>query len=227
LVGSGEYTYAMKSFEEGLLDGRPPRWVQIPTAATPDGAETLDKWVEMGVMQARRLGVTAVPLRVETREQADDPAIAEQVRDAGLIYLSGGSPQFLADTLRDTLLSREIVAAWRAGASLAGCSAGAIALTDWVPDLRNAGVPPHRGLGVVPHLRVIPHFDRIVQWLPDLPERYVTDLPPEDSVVGIDEDTAMVGGPNNWLVQGTGSVWLISASGREEVPTGSVFVTGA
>ena len=71
---------------------------------------------------------------VKNREQADDETIAAQVAGAGLIYLSGGDPQVLAATLRDTALWRAIVAAWQNGAALAGCSAGAMALGDRVPE---------------------------------------------------------------------------------------------
>ncbi|MDQ6874448.1 MAG: Type 1 glutamine amidotransferase-like domain-containing protein [Actinomycetota bacterium] len=225
LVGSGEYLPAMLDVEAGLLAGRPPRYVQIPTAAAPEGPGVTRRWVKLGIEQAGRLGVTAVPLLVETREQAEDPAIAEQVRGAGLIYLSGGDPPFLADTLRDTLLWRAIHAQWQAGAALAGCSAGAIALTDWVPDIRRRDAPGRRGLAVVAHLRVLPHFDRLVRWMPDLPERYLLDLPPGAQVVGIDEDTALVGGPADWTVQGRQSAWLITAAGRREFAAGAAITT--
>lgn len=226
LVGSGEYLPQMAEVERGLLTHRPPRYVQIPTAAAPEGPASVDRWVALGRQQARRLGVTAVPLLVETREDAERPEIADQVRGAGLIYLSGGDPPYLADCLRDTLLWRTIEAAWRAGAALAGCSAGAIALTDWVPDIRRREAPGRRGLGAVPHLRVIPHFDRLTEWLPDLPERYLLDLPAGTTVVGIDEDTALVGGPQEWVVQGRQSVWVITGAGRDSYSVGSVLVTG-
>jgi len=227
LVGSGEYLPVMAEVEAGLLAGRAPIFVQIPTAAAPEGSTSLDRWTALGVAQAARLGVTPVPLRVESREHAEDPAVAEQVRGAGLIYLSGGNPPFLADTLRGTLLWQAIRAAWQAGAALAGCSAGAIALTDWVPDIRRPETPGRHGLAAVPHLRVIPHFDRLTGWMPDLPERYLLDLPPATGVVGIDEDTALVGGPEEWTVQGRQSAWVITAAGREEHPGGSVLFTGA
>jgi cyanophycinase len=58
------------------------------------------------------------------RDQADDPAIAAQIEGAGLIYLSGGSPAVLADTLRDTRLWSAIVEAWQSGAALAAVAPG-------------------------------------------------------------------------------------------------------
>ena len=96
LVGSGEYLPVMLDIERGLLAGRPPKYIQIPTAAAPEGPAVMAKWTRLGAEQAERLGVDAVPLPIADRAGADDPVIAEQVRGAGLVYMSGGSPAFLA-----------------------------------------------------------------------------------------------------------------------------------
>ncbi len=221
LVGSGEYLPVMLDVERVLLDGQPPRYVQLPTAAGREGKARLSYWVELGRAQAERLGVEAVPLVVTDRAQADDPAIVSQVDGAGLIYLSGGSPAYLADTLRDTALWRAIVAAWEGGAALAGCSAGAMAMADQVPDLRNPSGGSRRGLGLLPHIRVLPHFDKMVGWIPDLLTRPFFRTAEGVSVVGIDEDTAIVGGPNDFTVHGRQSAWLLSAGRRQEFSAGS------
>jgi hypothetical protein len=48
--------------------------------------------------------------------------------------------------------------------------------------------------------------------------------------VGVDEDTALVGGwredPDEWEVVGRQSVWVLSPDGREEHPAGSVLRLG-
>ena len=223
LVGSGEYLPVMLDVERQLIDGRPARYVQLPTAAGREGPARLDYWVRLGRAQAERLGVEAVPLVVIEREQAEDPSVVAQVEGAGLIYLSGGSPAFLADTLRDTALWRAIVAAWEGGAALAGCSAGAMAMADHVPELRhprNGGQP---GFGLLPHIRVLPHFDRMVGWIPDLLTRPFFRAADGISVVGVDEDTALVGGPNDFTVHGRQSAWLLSAGKRQEFKAGSTL----
>jgi Cyanophycinase and related exopeptidases len=219
LVGSGEYTPAMLEVEAGLLAGRPPRYVQIPTAASAEGPERLNYWVDLGRAQAERLGVEAVPLVVRTREEAADPAIVAQVAGAGLIYLSGGSPALLARVLRDTPLWRAIVAEWQAGAALAGCSAGAMAMAAHVPELRQPDRPGEPGLGLLPHIRVLPHFDRMPDWVPGVLDHpyYRTH---DAYVVGIDEDTALVGGPETFTVAGRQSVWLLRDGRRQEVKVG-------
>ena len=226
LVGSGEYLPQMASVEAGLLAGRPPRYVQLATAAVPDGPAVVQRWHRLGMAQAARLGVEGVVLAVSDRSDADDPALAAQVAGAGLVYLSGGHPGYLADTLRGSAMWAAIVAAWQAGAAVAGCSAGAMALTSWVPALRG----PRQGggtegLGLLPHLRVIPHFDAFSRRSPDFVDRF---LSPDDgavTVVGVDEETALVGGPVSWEVEGRQSAWLLIGGERKQFPPGTTVIT--
>lgn len=219
LVGSGEYTPAMLEVEAGLIAGRAPRYVQIPTAASAEGEQRLSYWVELGKEQAARLGVEAVPLVVRTREEAADPAIVAQVAGAGLIYLSGGSPTLLARVLRDTPLWSAIVAEWQAGAALAGCSAGAMAMADQVFEPRHPRRATEPGLGLLPHIRVLPHFDRMLGWIPDVLTRPFFQNT-KAHVVGIDEDTAIIGGPETFTVAGRQSAWLLSDGKRRRFAPG-------
>lgn len=226
LVGSGEYTPAMLEVEAGLIAGRAPRYVQIPTAASAEGEKRLAYWVELGQAQAARLGVEAVPLVVRTREEAADPAIVSQIAGAGLIYLSGGNPTLLARVLRDTPLWSAIVAEWRGGAALAGCSAGAMAMAAQVPELRHPRRPGEPGLALLPQVRVLPHFDRMLGWMPDVLTRpfFRAD---GVHVVGIDEDTAIVGGTETFTVQGRQSAWLLSDGKRREFTPGDQLTLSA
>jgi cyanophycinase len=223
LVGSGEYLPSMLDVERGLIEGRPPRYVQIPTAASSEGAKRIAYWVDLGRAQAERLGVESVPLVVMNREQADDPEVVAQVAGAGLIYLSGGSPALLADTLRDTALWRAIVAAWEGGAALAGCSAGAMAMASWVPDLRHPRGDGRPGLGLLPKLQVLPHFDKMLGRVPDLLTKPF--LPAHDGVtlVGVDEETALVGGPDLFTVRGHQSAWVLGNGKRQQLTVGQTL----
>lgn len=220
LVGSGEYTEAMLPVERNLIDGRPARYVQIPAAASAEGPARLQYWVDLGRTQAARLGVEAVPLVVTNREEAEHPAFVDKVEGAGLIYLSGGSPALLARLLRDTALWRAIVSAWEAGAALAGCSAGAMAFADHVPNLREPASGGEVGLGLLPHIRVVPHFDRMTGWVPDLLSQPFFQAPGGISIVGIDEETALIGGPRDFTVHGRQSVWLLGDGKGQEFTAG-------
>lgn len=221
LVGSGEYLRVMAPMEAALLRGRPPRYVQLATAAVPDGPDVVAKWHRMGRAQAEYLGVEPIILAVATREEANDAAIAAQVAGAGLIYLSGGHPTFLADTLRDTLVWEAIVREWRAGAALAGCSAGAMVMGSWVPSIRHPRGGGTEGLKLVDNLRVIPHFDAFFSKVPDVVTRFMAGGASPSRLLGIDEETALVGGPGHWVVEGRGAVWLLSADEPRRFDAGS------
>ncbi len=225
LVGSGEYLPVMTAVEGLLLAGQPPRYVQLATAAAPEGDASLARWYALGRQQADRLGVEQVVVDVRDRAGADDPELAALVAGAGLIYLSGGNPTYVAQTLRDTSVWAAIRGAWEGGASLAGCSAGAMCLTGWVPSMRNLGAHADPGLGLLPHLRVIPHFDRMLSWVPDILTRALLRTPDGVTVLGIDEDTALVGGPDEWTVHGRQSVWVLGEGSRQEHVPGSRLVT--
>ncbi len=225
LVGSGEYLPVMADVDAALLAGRPARYVQLATAAAPDGPDVVARWQRLGREQAYRLGVEPVVLDVTTREDAFDEHAVSLVAGAGLIYLSGGHPAYLADTLRDTPVWAAIVEAWRTGAALAGCSAGAMAFTSWVPSLRHPRQGATVGLGLLAHLRVIPHFDAFSARVPDIVTRFLTRADDGITLVGIDEETAIVGGPREWVVRGRQNVWRLSAQGRERFGAGDTFTT--
>jgi cyanophycinase-like exopeptidase len=234
LVGSGEYLPVLEFLERALLEGRPPRFVQLATAAAPEGAASLARWHRLGADSARRLGVDQVVVPVDDRASAEDPVNAELVRGAGLIYLSGGNPAYLTETLRGTRVWAAIVDAWRAGAALAGCSAGAMALSAGFPGFRRPW-RPSAGLGLVPVVRVIPHFDRFGARLPDVALRGVGRAQDDALLVGIDEETALVGGLDGWQVEPAGpgnawqvvgrqSAWLLGTGGRTRVSSGESVV---
>ena len=240
LVGSGEYLPVMEPVERRLLLGRPPVYVQLATASAPEGPASVGRWHALGRASAERLGVTQVVVPVVDRISADDPALASLIAGAGLVYLSGGNPPFLATTLLGTRVWAAIEEAWQGGAALAGCSAGAMALTGQVPDIRHPLRDPVPGLGVVPQLSVLPHFDRFAGRLPDLVLTRLSNPPPGVTAVGIDEDTAIVSGLDaadasgpdgagsggRWEVVGRQSAWVLTDQGREEHPAGSVLQIG-
>ena len=225
LVGSGEYLPEMAELEAGLLAGRAPRYDQLATAAVPDGPAVVERWHQLGVAQANRLDVEPVVVPVNDRADANNPEFVRMIAGAGLIYLSGGDPNYLADTLRDTAIWSEIEATWRGGAAIAGCSAGAMALGSWIPSIRHPRKGSTTGLMLLEHVGFLPHFDAFAARVPDLFTRFV--LPDEASITvfGIDEQTALVGGPKEWTVLGRRSVWRLTSSGREEFPVGASVTT--
>ena len=222
LVGSGEYLPVMQEVESWLFGDQPRVYVQLATAAAPEGQNSLDHWHSLGRAAADRLDAEQVVVDVRTREDADDPRWVPLIERAGLIYLSGGNPTFLAETLRGTRAWDAIVATWQGGAGLGGCSAGAMAMGGYVPNFRHPRSGGTSGLGVVPQARVLPHFDRYTRWTPDMALR---PLVVEGSVVlGIDEDTALVAenpasGSREWAwsVRGRQAAYVITREGRHRI----------
>ena len=220
LVGSGEYLPVMHEVESMLLAGRPPRYVQLATAAAPEGEASLRHWHQLGAEAAERLGVEQVIIDVRTRADAEDPEWARRIEGAGLIYLSGGSPSFLAQTLAGTGVWRSISEQWRSGASLAGCSAGAMALAGHVADFRHPRRGGTPGLGVLPGIRVLPHFDRMSKWVPEFAIHAA--FAGEARVIGVDEDTALVGEPSaaehwSFTVMGRQAAWIVAPEQRTRI----------
>jgi cyanophycinase-like exopeptidase len=212
----------MQDLESWLFENRPGRYVQLATAASLEGEESLRKWHSLGAQAAERLGVEQVVIDVRLREDAFDPTHVESIAGAGVIYMSGGNPKHLARTLVGTPVWDAMHAAWRSGSSLAGCSAGAMALCGYVPDIRHPRAGGQDGLGLLPSLRVLPHFDVYAKWIPDLVMRPL--LSQGVTVVGIDEQTSLraeapddPSSPWEFRGVGRGSCWRIDGDRKSRV----------
>jgi cyanophycinase-like exopeptidase len=209
LVGSGEFLPAMLDTDRTLLADRPGRVVHLPTAAGLESPDSIARWSQMAASHYAALGREVVSLPVIDDQSADDPGLAAEFdSEIALIYLSGGNPAYCAKTLRDSAVWDAIFAAWEGGASLAGCSAGAGALTTVAPN--QMGGKTESGLGVVPNLAVIPHYDRARFLMPIFGRVIRNSTPPDAEVIGIEEDTALLGRPGEeWTVHGRQSVVLV------------------
>jgi cyanophycinase-like exopeptidase len=221
LVGSGEYLPAMAAFEGQLLDdavrrGRPRHYLQLATAAGQEGEKSLTFWRELGAAQGERISVPTSFLPVFTREHANDPLLAARVGEAGLLYLSGGNPGYLAQTLVGSLVGNAIMAHVRSGGALAGCSAGAMVLGTTVPAFRFGSRAPAAGFDLLPGVQVIPHFNRLfelaVKGAPDS-TRYL---------LGIENLTALVrwSSVGEWQVVGDGAVHVLRGGPRRQLVAG-------
>ena len=130
LVGSGEFLDVMVPVDDGLLADRPARAVFLPTAAAEEGEGSVSYWVELGRRHFERLGVEPVPLLVLDRTDADSPRACGPSSGCRPRLSLGRQPRLSRrHAARDTLVWAAILEAWRTGTALAGCSAGACALS--------------------------------------------------------------------------------------------------
>lgn len=223
LVGSGEFTDAMTAIDADLLAasgaGASPRVAIVPTASWPDGERVFERWAADGVRHFEALGAVATPVRIRTRADADDEAHVATIGGADLVYLSGGKPDHLAAVFDGTPAWTAVRAVHDRGGVVAGCSAGAMALAGRQFAFRRGKIPfPLRwegSLGIVPGVAVIPHYDAFPE---PIALALVLQAPPDVTVLGIDEGTALVGRDGTWQVRGRGrvTVWR----GRERVRRG-------
>jgi cyanophycinase len=228
LAGSGEYLPIMQGLEQSLLDnaiarGKRNTYIQIPTAAGQESDERLSFWKTLGGEQADRLNTQQIFLPIYTREDAMNVDFANHVKDAGLIYLSGGDPGYLSRTLIDTPIWSAIELAWQSGSSLAGCSAGAMAMGKHVPNFFRPKDEGTEGFGIIDEIRTIPHYNKFFGWIPDSAARKLLTAPAGTTVIGIDESTALVTGLSDdsevsfenksWRVHGQGHVHLLRGEG--------------
>lgn len=223
LVGSGEYLPVMAELESSLIQSGPSlRYVQLATAAGQESRERLRYWERIGQEQADRIGAQQVFLPVFTREDAMRIDFAEKIQGAGLIYLSGGDPHYLAQTLAGTPVWDAIIASWKSGSSLAGCSAGAMAFGPDIPHFRKMKESGEIGFGLLPDIRVIPHYNKFFKWIPDSAAQLFLKAPEGVRIVGIDESTAIV--TNNlkiWKIHGGGYVHLLNGRNAGKYQSGS------
>ena len=223
LVGSGEYLPVMAELESSLIQSGPSlRYVQLATAAGQESSERLRYWERIGKEQADRIGAQQVFLPIFTREDAMRIDYAEEIKGAGLIYLSGGDPHYLAQTLIGTPVWEAIVTSWKSGTSLAGCSAGAMAFGPDIPHFRKMKEAGEIGLGLLPNIRVVPHYNKFFKWIPESAVQLFLKAPEGVRIVGIDESTAIV--TNNlkiWSVYGDGFVHILDGKDAEKYPAWS------
>lgn len=232
LVGSGEYLEASRPVDEHLLSlladrcaGRAARVVCLPTASSLEGERVWNRWARNGVAWFDGLGAETTSVPVIDRISADDPAHAEAVRAADLVYLSGGKPNHLHETLVGTQVWAAIEAMLTDGGILAGCSAGAMVQGERIAGLRSAA--HSEGFGLLRSAIVLPHFDEY----PSMVGTAVKHLVGRGlSVVGIDGGTALVRHRGALRAVGRGSVTIWGPQGHEVfhdegVPDGSIGPT--
>ncbi len=207
LVGSGEYLPPIEPLDRLLLEKLPgpARVVCLPTAAGTEGDERVRYWMDLGVKHFTGLGVeSAVSLPVIDRITASDPALAEWVRNANFVYLSGGKPHYLFLTLENTPVYEAIAGVLKKGGVVAGCSAGAMIFGEDIP-----GSPfPwswQAGFNYLPGTMILPHFD-------ELPRALLAAFAPfagKLTVVGVEGNTALLCTNSGCEVAGAGGVTLI------------------
>lgn len=221
LGGGAEFGGRMAIPDKRAMDlagGLDARLSIIPAAAAPDNNH--ERAGRNGAYWFQNLGATRVAvLSLIDRESADHPEIVTSLKQSKLIYLLGGFPHHLGQSLAGSIGWQAILEAYRAGAVIAGSSAGAMVLCEYYYHPADDNVV--KGLGLVPGVCVVPHHNDFGQrWIGRLEQ-----LIPGVVLAGIDEETGMINDAQDghWQVYGKGQVTLHQGSQVESYGPGTPF----
>jgi cyanophycinase len=215
LVGSGEYLEPMEPVDRYLIDKlkQPPRVVCLPTAAGNEGEERVAYWSNLGIDHFTHLGASVEALPVIDRESANNKQFAAMIAKANFIYLSGGRPTYLYDTIENTLVWKAILSVLEHGGILAGCSAGAMIMGKEFFSFNGT----KSGFNFIPGAAIIPHFNEIPE---ARLERICQQIPASLTIFGIDGYTALIRSGDQYEVAGPGKVTVIRQEERISCTSG-------
>ena len=220
LVGGDEFRRGCEAMDAAILDAtgnRKPKVSIVPTAAA---AQNPAKAASNGVRYFSALGADASAVMALGPADAANPELLAPLEHADVVYLAGGDPAHLLNTLRRSPLLDALRRALARGAVVAGSSAGAMVLGS---RMRYRGWTD--ALGVVDRVTVLPHHERAD------PEAIAAEMaeeaPPGQTVLGIDGMSACFDAGDGWTALGPGAVtvyedgeWRRYAAG-ETVPIGA------
>src|SRR5438874_9249557 len=219
LVGGDEFKPGNEEQDRMLVGAakRGPAFVVPTAAARQDPREAVDH----ATSWFKTLGLALEELPVLKPADANSKELATLARAGGFFYLVGGDPGLVAQVLRDSRVWKAMFEAWLDGASLAGSSAGAMAMCSHT--LIRATWPnrfnrrPSDALGIVPDTAVLPHFDTFGHRWIESARRELPDV----TLLGVDERSAAVWNGGEWRAAGPGVVTLIAKSATASFQSGA------
>ncbi len=189
----------------------------IPTAAAADNNHR--RAGKNGMRWFESLGAKNVFfIDVIDSKTANDRFLAASIRTSRLIYLLGGFPRYLGETLAKSICWQAALDAYVEGAVIAGSSAGAMVLCEHYFDPNEKKIM--QGLNLIPGACVLPHHNNFGQaW-----SKQIARALPNSILIGIDEQTGMVSNTDGeWRVHGAGEVTLYWAGSTVRYGRGERF----
>lgn len=225
LMGSGEFEPWSAEVELAALEGRPASVAILPTASAPEGDAMFDRWARMGLEHYRDMGIEARVVPLKRRQDAEREDVAAAIEGVGMVFLSGGGPRYLADTIDETRFWDALGVALDTGTVFAGCSAGAMVASRRVEARPRLGAAWVAGLGLVPAGSFGAHWDRM-KFIPGM-RGFVMSRSRGGWFAGLDERTAILGDGAEWRVFGLGTVMLRLDGRTRRIRAGETFSTPA
>ena len=251
MLGSGETAPSIRKVYDWLLKKQAAS-PSVSVIETPAGFEPNSHLVAGKIvrffehrLQNYRPRVEVIPARKrDTPFSPDNPDIVAPLLHSDVMFMGPGSPTYAVRQLQDTLAWHTIMARHRLGASLILASATTLAVSSHtvpVYEIYKVGEDLHWHLGLDffglynLSLVFVPHWNNVEGGAElDTSRCYMGQarfsqlmemLPPRQTVVGIDEHTALIFDLANeqCLVMGKGCVTLLSGGNTKEFAAGQTF----
>src|SRR6476661_2658073 len=199
-----------------LAGGRKASLVIVPTASSIQ-----EEAVEVYSGLFHRLGVADVEtVNPGSRLEADDPELVAAIDRATGVFMTGGNQLKLSQYLVGTPLGEAITRAHQRGAVVAGTSAGASIMSQFMISMGEEGVTPRQrygqltaGLGLIDGVIIDQHFAQRSRY-----GRLMSMVAASPNLigVGIDEDTAIeVRDRRVFTVHGSGVAFVLDCRAAE------------
>jgi cyanophycinase-like exopeptidase len=147
---------------------------------------------------------------------ADAPVLVAELAGADIVYLPGGNPTDLLESLHHSAAWKQLLEMADDGVVLAGSSAGAMVFGERMA----FGGGESEALGLVAGVTVLPHFERANA---ERVDQLIRAAPAGMTYLGIDGATGCLRVNGEWRVTGPGRVQVITKDGAEAVESGGVF----
>lgn len=228
LLGAGEFEDWHAEIDRDFVGETADGPVMIfPLAAAPEGDDVFDSWGSKGLAHYERLGIPAEVVPLKTRADLDRDDVAGALDRAGMVFFSGGNPYFIAQTLEGTGFWQRLCDRVDAGLPYMGCSAGVACLSARTYDTTTDDLEKvfQKGLGYTTgEILFAPHWDTVDHWIPGATRAIAESASAHgETLVALEENTAMVGDGAQWSVSGVGKIRILKTEDWSEYGDGSTF----
>ncbi|MHB8512851.1 MAG: Type 1 glutamine amidotransferase-like domain-containing protein [Actinomycetota bacterium] len=202
LLSSDEVLPVAIPFDRAMLDASRGARIGVIVAAQGHGGAAQS--ARMAMRHYESLKAKPFIIDIIDREEAETYVLP----DCDIVFMTGGSPRRLLRCLRDTPFWSEAITRWKEGMTLAGSSAGAMALCehclvptpgDYAPTQWTQGLGPLTNVGLAVHAS-----SRDETWIKSI--RDSADWP----VVALDDATGVIlQSQTQPIIAGSGSVRVL------------------
>ena len=159
ITGSGEFLPSILDVDLKLLNylKENPYVLTFSTAAGKESNERLSYWENLAINHYSKLDVQHKHIDARNRDDLNNELVIREMKKANFIFFSGGSPNHLYESIKDSEFSDELRNVEARGI-IAGCSAGAMIMGEKMIK----GV----GLNYLQNTIVIPHYgESFYSWI--------------------------------------------------------------